>query len=263
VPFRLTIEGQCSTQLETLKAQAACCDLPRIGKQQPHGIPLAVCGGAPSLVQSLNVLKGWMGKVWGVNHTSQWLTENGVPNTFFTVDSDPFRARGVTDALVASTVHRDLIDSFGNVRVRAFDLWVTHQHGVLEGGILGGSTSVLHAPCVALRLGYTDVSFFGCDGSFEGSDHVDRDESPQETFIVRAGGRDYQTTLPLMTQTEELARLITTFPDFYHNRSEGLLKAVLAHPDTWAVVGVSPKLKQHLIEVNGDLGLFDAEYVPA
>jgi hypothetical protein len=63
-----------------------------------------------------------------------------------------------------------------------------------------------------------------------------------------------------VVQCEELAGIISTFPDVFHDRSGGLLSAILAYPDTWEVVGVSAALKEHLILVNGDTGLYDEPY---
>ena len=111
-------------------------------------------------------------------------------------------------------------------------------------------------------MGYADVSFFGCEGSFQENDHVDRHEHRPDQLIVRAGGKDYRTCPPFLIQCEELIQLFF-FDGVYHNRSGGLLKAMIDFPDTWEVVAVSEALKHHLEERNGAMGLYDVPYVLA
>jgi hypothetical protein len=48
-------------------------------------------------------------------------------------------------------------------------------------------------------------------------------------------------------------------PELFQSRSGGLLDAMTADPD-WHVVAVSTALRAHLIEINGDTGLYDAPY---
>jgi len=56
--------------------------------------------------------------------------------------------------------------------------------------------------------------------------------------------------------------VIRLAPDFFVNRSGGLL-AAMVQDQKWSVVAVSDALKTHLIEMNGDEGLYDAPYVAA
>lgn len=253
-PFRLEFRAACVVGLEYMQANvAANASLPRIQNQEGHSRPLAVVGGGPLIVDDLDELRAWPGDVWGINHTAQWLVEQGVPATLFTVDAEPFET-SVERAIVASCCDPRLLANIP--RVEVFDIVETHPTG-----FSGGRFSSTRAPIVSLFLGYRDVSFFGCEGSFTSSDHVDRNDDKPDQLIVRAGGVDYRTCPQFMVQCEEL-RQIFTFDAVFKNRSRGLLKAMIEHPDTWEVVAVSAALKQHLEEVNGKHGIYEKAYEP-
>lgn len=253
MPFRLEFRATCVVGLDYMRANvAANAHLPRLERQSMHSRPLAVVGGGPLVINDLDELRAWPGDVWGINHTAQWLNENGVNATLFTVDPEPFQTK-VERAIVASCVNPELLASIPDVRV--FDIVETHP----QTGFSGGRFSSTRAPCVALHLGYQDVSFFGCEGSFLEADHVDRNDDKPDQLIVRAGGKDFRTCPQFMVQCEELQKILY-FDGVFKNRSGGLLKALIDHPDTWEVVAVSAALKHHLEEVNGKQGLYDKPY---
>lgn len=257
-PFRLGIVAQCVLPLEVLRQNAAANrDIPRIERCAPHGRKLAVVGGGPLVANDLDELRAWDGDVWGINYTAQWLNENGVPATLFTVDPQYFEVKA-RDAILGSVCHPGLFAQFEG-RVRAFDMIEVDPKGYA-----GGAFSATRAPIISMNLGYMDVSFFGCEGCMapDGTDHVDRQEGWPHQLIVRAGGQDYITYPPYLIQCEELSKLFY-FDGVYHNRSGGLLKAIVENPDTWSVVAVSASLKQHLEEVNGKCGLYEEPYTVA
>lgn len=256
-PFRLEIKGDCVLPRDHLLRNAeANARHPFIEAHfKSNGRKLAVVGGGPLVIKDLPELQNWDGDVWGINLTAQWLNEHSVRATLFTVDPVPFEV-AAPDAILGSVCDPSLFAQFEG-RVRTFHMLQTHADG-----LSGGSFSSTCAAAVALRMGYTDVSFFGCEGSFEGSDHVDRDEKRPDQLIVRAGGKDYITIPPFMIQCEELMKLFV-FDGVFHNRSGGLLKAMIENPDTWEVVAVSAAFKKHLEEANGCHGLYEEPYRPA
>lgn len=223
---------------------------PRISKRQRK--PLAVVGGAPSVVHDLDELRTWEGDVWGINNTAQWLNENGVNATMFSVDPTPFTCKAPR-AVLATVCDPMLFGQFADVE--CFDM-----SEVRADGIQGGAFSSTRAPAVALQMGYVDVSFFGCDGSFEDRDHVDCHLNDPEQLIVRAGGSDYRTLPSYLVQCEELANIFL-FDNVFRNRSRGLLRAFIENRDTWEVVGVSAAMKDSLEAVNGRQGLYDEPFV--
>lgn len=254
---RLTFRSDSDVPREVWASQAEInSHHPRIVPCAPHGRKLAIVGGGPLVLEDVPELQAWDGDIWGINYMPDWLKERGVEATLFTADPMPFPSQAAK-RIIAVSCHPSLFEG----DVRTFEI-----HGVRDvNGFPGGTASVTCAPIVALKLGYTDVSFFGCEGSFpfEGMDHVDRHEAADtHQFIVRAGGKDYLTRPSYYMQCEELVTLCTSFPNIYHNRSRGLLRAMLEYPDTWEVVAVSGPLKAHLDEVNGN-GMWEGQYVRA
>ena len=206
-------------------------------------------------MHNLDELRAWDGDIWAINHTVEWLRGHGIRSTLFSVD--PVKTDYVADEAIMGTVCQpEVLRRIPNLRV--FDMIETH-----EDGLAGGRSSAMRAAALSIQMGYLDVSFFGCEGSFEASDHVDRDEVRDHQLIIRAGGCDYKTRPDFLVYCEEFVQLFATFPDIYHNRSGGLLKAMIEYPDTWEVVAVSASLKQHLEELNGAQGRYDEPYRPA
>lgn len=247
-PFRIKIVGECVATLEQLRANArANAHQPRISRRK-----LAVVGGGPLVVNHLEELRQWTGDIWAINWTAEWLKKQGIKSTLLTIDPQ-FMDIDCDDRLLASLCDPRMF--IGNCR--AFDLSETHTDG-----IAGGQSTAVRAPLLALKMGYNEIVFFGCEGSYSDATHADRDEKPPHVLIVRAGGTDYKVTTDMLLQCEELSKLISTFNGVFNNRSGGLLQAMIDHPDTWEVVGVSAGLKRHLEELNGQLGLYDEPFVP-
>jgi len=258
MPFRLQIESQCCASLDQLKANAATCDgIERIQPLAPHGGKVAIVGGGPSVTNHLDELRNWEGPIWAINNTASWLIERGIPAIYFSVDPSPhdtFKTDGVTHAVLATCCDPKLRERFAEVAV--FDMVETHPDG-----ITGGTTSVSRACTLAIRCGFYDVTLFGVEGSFAlGQDHVDRHQDLNEILVVRAGGKDYATYPEFLLQCEALAPLIQLAPNVFKQKSGGLLEAVVNYPDDWECVAVSAKLRDHLIERNGDSGIFTTPY---
>jgi hypothetical protein len=258
-PFRLKITADCHIPLQQWIDNAATCEgLGRIEKQAPHGRKLAIVGGGSSTEKSLEELKAWDGDIWAVNSTGPWLLKHGIQSTFITVDPAPvedFYTEGMTDALLATSCCPKLRERFQTVRL--FDMVETHPDG-----IGGGTTTASRMPLVAILLGYYEISFFGCDSSFQlGRDHVDRNDATfDEALVIRAGGTDYLTNLQLLQQAETMAEIMNLAPNVFRNRSGGLLEAIQKHPDTWEIAAVSDQLKQSLEAWNGKSGFYETPY---
>lgn len=259
-PFRITIQTDCIVSLETLQTQAALHQHYRkVEPAAPHGRKLAVVGAGPLVVNDLDELRTWDGDIWAINSAARWLSSNGVKCTLVSID--PLDMPGefpCADALIATCCHPALFAKLEGRDIRTFDLAETHADG-----LAGGCTTALRMAGLAFHLGYLDVNFFGCEGSYEGeSDHVDYHNGEAQELIVRAGGKDYRIEAGLLVQCQDFAQLFATFPQVFHNRSHGLLRAMMEHPDTWEVVGVSRAMKEHLEQVNGRHGLYEQPYVP-
>ena len=248
MPFRIKfIPLVLQKESDVFFNQNASRNVPR-AKYEKRDHPVAVVGGGPLL--DLEALRKWPGEIWAVNRTADYLLSQGIDCTFFTVDS--FAIETVAKKRLLSTNCNPELFTDGA------ECFALSEHE--EGGILGGSTSAGRAPLLALRLGFPGVVFFGCEGSFSGPTHVDRDE-PQytEQLMVRADGKDYKTRPDYALQAEYLSELLREFPQYLTEQSGGLLRAMKNDPD-WEVIAISDDLKDSMRENNGGVDLYDIPY---
>jgi hypothetical protein len=248
--FRFKLVAKGIATLDQLKANAeANARYPRVQFGSKSG-RLAVVGGGPLVVNDLPELREWDGDIWAINYTAKWLRSHGIESTLFTVDPDPFDPQ-FDRGIFASTCHPETMGYVNDVRV--FDVF--EGDGLSK--VVGGRFSSSNAPYLAILMGYTEVSLFGCEASFTNTDHVDRHDGFDKRLVakVRANGSIHLTDIEFMMQCEDLIPLFQAFPRICINRSHGLMEAMLADPD-WSVVAVSEALKAHVNERNGDTGLF-------
>lgn len=247
-PFRINFVGYTAqTRQELCENVARNSSCEQIVPVPPHSRPLAIVGGGPSLAESVAILKTWPGDIWSINLTGAWLATHGISSTLYTVDADPnpmlmSSPDTVTDAIFCSWCAPAVIAKYPKVRVFG-------MQPIVSDGILGGTTSAVSAPLLALKLGYVNVTFFGCESSYIDVDHVDRNEKSNSEIIVRADGKLYRTRPDFYIQAQELSRIIKQFPQVFREYSGGLLRAMIAD-DGWEVTQVSADLVAHFEEVN-------------
>ena len=56
-----------------------------------------------------------------------------------------------------------------------------------------GSCAAVAAPSLAFAMGYREVTFFGCEGSYASCSHAYRHEDLAEQMMVLCGGAEYRT----------------------------------------------------------------------
>jgi hypothetical protein len=249
MPFRLEFRAFGGGDAEDVRRNIEFSKgFPRAEKKE-RDYPVAVVGGGPLL--DLEAVRKWPGDIWAINRTADFLLSHGIDCTFFTVDSFPFE----------TTAAKRLVSSNADVSLFAGDVQVFDSSDHVPGGIHGGTTSASRAPMLALSMGYPGVVFFGCESSFGESTHIDRDcvETKRNLVIVHADDQDWITSPQMLLQAQELSWFIKN-TDVFKEESGGMLRAILKDDD-WSVVAVNDSMKAHLIEVNGDSGLFDAPYV--
>ncbi len=232
--------------------------IPLIELAPPHGRPLAVVGGGPSFPDHLEELRAMPAEdVWAINGTAKALRRLGVESTAVTVDPTPDPALqeklydGIGQALFASSCAPGLFAMYeGRCRMFHMDHW--GDEGIRAKGN-ATSASRLHFP--AFVLGYSDISFFGCEGSCTESGHTHgyyhNSDDPNDAFTmtVEVEGVRYTTRTDLVMQGDFLAGLIREFPTVFKDRSGGLLAAMYEHPDTWSFVDIPEEYLPHSYEL--------------
>lgn len=246
--YRIEVQGHCHMEADVLNANSehsAALGLPVIEKMSLiNAGHLAVVGGGRSVLDQLETLRAWGGAIWAINGTCQWLASEGIESTLFSVDPDPCLAElavGCGKAILGS--HCDPLVFHV---LKDADVTIFHSEHVKDAvsPMIGGSTSATRVPKAALMLGYREIHYFGCESSYDGATHTFKDEAGNEKqLIIRAGGKEYRTTLQFMVQAENLAKLIRELPHLFKDRSGGLLAAMVEHWDTWEVVALSGALR--------------------
>lgn len=204
---------------------------------------LAVVGGGPSLKYRLEELSQFQ-EIWAVNGTAGWLKKQGIDCALFSVDPQRelvnFIPPEVKRAVLASCIHEDVFNLLEQVLV--FDLWDDEDEVSQKAYARGCTTSATCAPHLAAQVGFESVHLFGCDSSFAKTTHVDRNEDHPDQVIIKTGEVSYRTNLQMMVQAETLAYMVNALPDFLFNHSDGLLKGMIAHPETWEVTHVADSM---------------------
>lgn len=263
---RINFNITCNTDDETIKQNLKKSDkYPRMKYDYNNVLrkpPCAVVGGGASAELNLDLLRKWEGDIFAVNDTSGFLSDSGVPNYLYSIDCSriPYKIGSLTKgALLASRCHRKQFSQFPKEFVRTFDLAEDYV-----GGATGGPTGVCRTPLQLLRMGYVQIHYFGCDGSFSnlGATHVSglQKVAWDNMMFVRVNDIDYLTNASLTVQSEYMSKVMIKYPQFLINRSGGLLQAMIDYPDSWVVTAVTEDLKKQ-VESKGTQYFFN-EYKP-
>jgi hypothetical protein len=261
-PFRMGLTARCNTDDDAIRKNLRkTIKYPRVKYGVMCKPPCAVVGGGVSLVKNLEVLRNYPGDIYAVNDTAGFLSDNGVSCYLFAADCSryPFKIGPlVKGALLASRVHKKQYNQFDKKDIRVWDM-VEDCYG----GIQGGPSAVCRTPMLLLRMGYVQIDYFGIDGCFYGPTHVSGTQrvAYDNLILIRAGGIDYFSNASFVLQLQWLTEAMLKHPLLLVNRSEGLMKAMLEHPDTWEMVGMGKDLKEQY-ERKGAGALFLNEYNP-
>jgi hypothetical protein len=233
--------------------ESVACELPEVFEANARhacslGLPfvtpgkrgsLAVAGGGPSLARNLDNLKGY-DEIWGINRTAQWLCGHGIEATFFTVDPQYVPGMTGVDKAIVSTCANPRI--FAELDGKDVSLFHTHQiEGRTEFVSEGGPSSACRAVPLAVHMGFSSVTFFGCEGSYEDQSHAYETDIQRIQTIIRAGGKDYITQPDYQMQCEYLAEFLKSAPEYFKEESGGLLRAMIEDPE-WENVAFSADL---------------------
>lgn len=205
-------------------------DKPPVKAIKFHGRRLAVVGGGHSVENCLDDLRVWDGDIWAINGACSYLRAHGIESTLLTLDPLPVLAekcRGAKKALLCSRCDPALFAALDGADVQLFDL----VNDTPERGVWASCATVMCAFDLATDLGYRDIVFFGCEGSYEGTTHAYMDDPQALRFFVECDGQEYQTLPELYVLTEQLAEMLRTFPKHFTERSGGLLRAMVKNKE--------------------------------
>lgn len=265
-PLRVEFIATCGVDIYDQNVNVAKNhSIPHVDYSLKRPNRLAVIGGSPSMKQHIDELKAWDGDIWGINNTACWLNSLGIKATLFTVD--PAHELGVTlkheclesiqEAILSSALPPEIFEALGD-KAKKFHMSETGK----QGGIPGGTNSVGRTQLLALLMGYTEIHYFGFDGSIENGGHVcngpfiDR----KDQLLVKAGDVTYRTTPELYLQCQEMSKLLSTYENYFVNRSDGLLKGMIENIDDWEVIAVSEEVKQNIESNIGGKSVFNEYY---
>lgn len=197
---------------------------------RPRSGPLAVVGGGQSAHAYVETLRRWNGDVIAVNGAWKWCRDRGIKATFYTGDPQQMTvafAEG-SDAILPPWAHPDIWDVVKSAELVDF---VSHF-----------SSSAPNVAAFAFDLGYSDVTFFGCDCSFSDDTHTYQNVNNPARMVVRTGKMDFMTTPAYFTQAQEIAALCRGFPEVIREMGGGLSHA-LTMDDDYDVVWMSPEVQ--------------------
>lgn len=219
-------------------------DIPWLYASEPHDRVAVICGGGPSLLDDLDVIRAMDGDVFGLNGAALTLTQNGIH-----VDRQVIiDAQEITSVLVepeagmhvfASHVHKETLDRATNPTLFHLnfdgieDLMPPEK--VEAGGytLVGGGVSVgITALVVAYVMGYRKVHLFGYDSSNRGTaTHAYKQawNEPIPRIDVEWAGKTYNASMPMKLQAEAFPRFAAQLQDEgceIEVHGDGLLPAI-------------------------------------
>ena len=228
MPLILPVLVVCNTPDEQLHqniARNAVLPLQWVGMHKAHDGVIVLCGGGPSLADSLAEIKRLKSKgatVWAMNGAHKYLREHGVdPDAQVLADGKSETATLVDDdakaLYIASQCDPLTVDrAMSAGRVTLWHLAISEEMDDLfpverkkSGGyaLVGGGASVGNsALCLAYVLGFRRMELFGYDSSHkEGASHAY--DQPMNQFIptseVEWAGKTYIASVAMKAQAEK------------------------------------------------------------
>lgn len=206
---------------------------------------LAVVGGGPSIRDHVDDIRSFE-TVWAVNGAINWCEDQGINAWFYTADAAPWPDNWTYDltrvrkAVLTPDVSPSLIE---HLRLRGAAITLT-------GPLQSGPTSANASDWLSIDAGYTQVVYFGCEGSFAEDKRTHAFESfpIPDWQIVEVGGEYYRTKAEFVSQSIMLANVIREFPTVFSEKSGGLLRAMVEHGPDYDVVMVSNSLYAKLTD---------------
>jgi len=239
---KITIESVCKVPdagLASNRKHSHGLCLPEVGTR-PVAKKLAVVGGGKSIVDHVDELREFDGEIWAINGIYDWCVECGIDATFYAID--PLQmvstlCTGAKRAVLADICHPDTFKALEGASVELAKIG--------KDAILHDTTAASTAPMIASARGHQEVTFYGCESSFEGSTHLYKDDAVGKLWID-VDGVEYLTNLYLLPQALFIAKLAEALPDFIKLRCGGILKALVDSGGEYAVTHTTRDIAEQI-----------------
>lgn len=198
---------------------------------------LAVVGGGHSIAEHIEELQNWDGAIWAVNGTINWCLDHGIDAAFYTIDASPierwhYDLSRVRRAVLAPDCDPSL---FEYLHRQGADISLTQTPD-------GGPTTAAASDFLSIQAGYRHVTFFGCEGNFGETSHAYKSLQTDGWIIVEVGAYRFTTKPEFIDQSKIMSEVLREFPEFYAEKSGGMLRTMVAHGPAFDVIKMSPKL---------------------
>jgi hypothetical protein len=229
--------------------QAKTLGLPEINTSpeyiEPKGRRLAVIGGGPSIEENLEKIRDWDGDRWSIGGAYAWCKTRGIESTFVACDPHSIVAswaNTVTKAIVTTRCHPKVFEVLkrNNADVQTFDLEGKRQ-------IISGSSTATAIPHIAALSGYDNITFFGCEGSYEvHKTHAYMREARKEELLIGVGDEVFYTAPDFLMQSLELVVILKAAPHVFFEESGGLLRALVKSGGEYRLIWISEGMYERL-----------------
>jgi hypothetical protein len=250
--FKIEFTGSPPVSDEVMtqqKEQAKTLGLPEINTSptfiKPKGRRLAVIGGGPSIEDNLDKIRDWDGDRWSIGGAYDWCRARGIETTFLACDPHPIVAQwahAATKAIVTSRCHPKVFEVLkaNNADVQTFDL-----EG--DGRIVCGSSTATAVPHIAALSGYDNITFFGCEGSYElHKTHAYMREVREAELLVGVGDQEFYTAPDFLMQSMEMRHILKIAPHVFFEESGGLLRALVKSDGEYRLLWISEGMHERL-----------------
>jgi hypothetical protein len=206
--------------------------------------PLAIVGGGPSIRDHADELRNWDGTVWAINGAINWCLDQGIDAWFYTADSSPpknwiYDLSRIKKAVLAPDISPEMMAYFQGLGAKI----------ELTSPLQSGPTSANAADFLSVEAGYSHITYFGCEGSFEPkSTHAFDSFEIEDWLVVDVGGEHFRTKAEFISQSIMLSNILRTFPETFSEKSGGLLAAMVKHGTEHDVYMVSKTLYAKLTD---------------
>lgn len=231
MPLRVALDMVCNTPEDKILANVLknSRHIKNWVKSVPaHDGVAILCGGGPSLSDTLEEIKAINGKIFALNAAAIFLDQNGMTADYQVImDAQPATVNLVGRAknyLFASQVDPKCFRkkpqavlwhaTYGDLLVDEQAEFPGHEDGY---AIIGGAVSVGNTALVLLyALGYRDIRVFGMDSSHRnGSGHAYRQEmnDGDPCTNVEFNGKEYVCSLTMSLQAKNFMRRASQLKD--------------------------------------------------